>query len=238
MGISAIADWTWNPPALALALSQGRSSAGRTPDPVRSVTEQMLRQCIVPVLSAADTREFLVEINRKLPLFATLQVKLLEEIVADSRSETEPPAVTPKYAAFTDRVSRWSEELDDVTRAELDFALATLHRSNELLWQNPKRGQDPGAADFAELFRATRLADFLFSCLWRLIELGQRPKILKQVVYSLRYAVLDYAAMVRRLLESGASPPALESEPGGDSGEYTFWATVGTLPLFELGDAA
>ena len=194
-----------------------------------------MRECIRSALAATTPAGFVREVSRRLPLFAVLHARQLDEAEIRELQTLDRESVDRGYAALGAELVSWAERLDEVARAELDVALSTLRRSNEMLLQAAAK---PSSAGTADLFRTTILSEFLLLCLWNLAESGEHPKIAGQIVYSLRYAALDHAAAVRR---TASRPRELDSEPSEtDPGGAldAFWALAGTLPLLEIGDAA
>ncbi len=229
-------DWPWSPPALGLALSQGRSSStSPTHGEGPALDLQVTRECIVPALEATSAADFVREVSRRLPLFAALHIKLLDDVFVMLGVVKDLPTISQAYEAMEATLRRWAARLDDVAQTELEIAVSTLNRSNQLLLSAADQESRP--ADVADLFRTAILVEFLLSCLWQLVKLDERPPIAVQIIYNLRYAVLDYAAAVRihlgRLDEPGPEPSSSERSP-----EDSFWATVGILPLTKLGDDA
>lgn len=226
--IELFTDWQRSPPALGLAMRQDRHLA---PD---AVEEAAMRGCIQPALAASKPADFLREVSRRLPLFAALHAKLLDDLDVREHHAADHASISRGYAALEAELVSWGGGLDDVAQAELAVAVATLRRSNETLLQ---AAPETWANETADLFRATVLVEFLLLCLWSLANSGEHPQISGQIVYSLRYAALDHATAVRnctnrpRQLDSPAE--AAESHVAEDS----FWAAAGTLPLIEVGDA-
>lgn len=222
---------------MGLALSRGRQLTHNT------AQEAAMRECVRPALAASKPAGFLREISRRLPLFAALHAKLLDDVDVRERHAADPASVSQGYADLEVELVSWGDELDDVTQAELDVAIATLRRSNETLLQ---AASETRTSETADLFRAAVLVEFLLFCLWSLAKAGEHPRIAGQVVYSLRYAALDHAAAVRNSTRCpthlDSSVPAAESdraEPDdaedSDDAEDFFWAFAGALPLVEMG---
>ncbi len=237
----AITDWHQSPPALALALRQRRSASAPGVDGESPLDGQIARECIGPALDAPTAAEFLREVGRRLPLYAAWHLKLLDEIAGRLGPTEDLPTISQAYAELEAELRHWAEGLDEVTRAELEFAIDLLNRSNALLLKPAEKDQEPRSADLADLYRTAILVEFLLACLCRLVHLAERPPLVVQIIYNLRYAVLDYAAAVRRHRRRrcdapdlpGSVPPGAESDP-----EAAFWATAGSLALAELGDDA
>jgi hypothetical protein len=233
-----ITDWQWSPPALGLALTQNRPPAATPPGADGpAFAGQVFRECVVPALAAKTATDFLQEVSRRLPLFAALHTKMLDALAATLDTSSDLQAIPRAYASLGQELRQWATRLDEVTRAELELAVSTLNRSNELLLKMIALEQTPPSAVVADLFRTSILVEFLLSCLWRLVELAEHPPKAAQIVYSLKYAILDHAAAVRKLAQppEEGSPQASVSEK---TPEATFWAAAGSLPLAELGDAA
>ncbi len=190
-------------------------------------------ECVRPALAAGKPTGFLRELSRRLPVFAVLHAKYLEEVGRLDLHETDHALISQGYAELEGELVRWGDGLDEITRAELDLAIATLRRSNETLLQATTESR---GAETADLFRTAVLVEFLLFCLLSLALSGEHPRIAEQIVYSLKYAALDHAAAVRACAGSPAriEPPVAALEP--DDREDTFWALVGTLPLVEIGD--
>lgn len=222
---------------MGLVLGRYPWFAGQVPGDRRTIADEVFQECITPVIETTTANELLHEIQRRLPLFIALHLRLLDEVAVPDVAEDLPTFSRGAYGALVDQIRRWAEPLDEVTRAELEVILATLNRSEELLMAAKAQQQNPRRGDLADLFRTAVLSEFLLFCLWRWVELEQRPATTAQLMYSLRYAVLDHAAAVRRLLgDSGKVASQRSSAPDGS--EDSFWATAGTLPLLELGEAA
>ncbi len=235
----AVTDWQWSPPALGLALSQYCSSSA-WPDAGKAegsgLGGQVAQECIVPALEASNAGDFLREVGRRLPLFAALHMKLLDEFAEPRRLVADLPTIPEAFAALEDELRVWAHGLDDLARAELEIVISTLNRSNQLLIESAQQDKQPSTG-VADLFRTAVLAEFLLSCLWRLVKLGERPPIAAQIIYNLRYAVLDHAAAVRYHLKCPEEPRMRPSSSVMDD-ESSFWATAGVLPLAELGEGS
>lgn len=236
----AITDWHRSPPALALALRQHRSATAPGMDGESPLDGQIARECIGPALDAPTAADFLREVGRRLPLYAAWHLKLLDEIAGRLGSAEELPTISQAYAELEAELRHWAEGLDEVTRAELEFAIDMLNRGNALLLKPAEQAHEPRPADVADLYRTAILVEFLLACLCRLVNRAERPPLVVQIIYNLRYAVLDYAAAVRRHRRRCDAPEAPGSAPSGAESdpEASFWATAGSLALAELGDGA
>ncbi len=214
---------------MGLALSRGQHR------PHTVGNGDAIRECIQPALKATTPAGFVREVSRRLPLFAALHAKELDDVEARERYAPDPGSVTRGYAALGAELVSWGDRLDEVAQAELDVAISIIQRSNEALLQAAPESRSNETAD---LFRATILVEFLLLCLWNLVESGEHPLIAGQIVYSLRYAALDHAAAVRRSTSRPLQLDSPSSTADPDAAEDSFWALAGTLPLLGIGAGA